>query len=64
MKIVIIIPAYNEERTIRQVVSAVLKESSLVIVIDDGSTDKTAQRAEEAGAKVYRHIINLGLGLL
>ncbi|MCD6442016.1 glycosyltransferase family 2 protein [bacterium] len=62
MKIVVVIPAYNEEKIIGQVVRAALKESSLVIVVDDGSTDRTGQIAQKAGAKVYRHIINLGLG--
>ena len=62
MKIVVVIPAYNEEKIVGQVVRAALKESSLVIVVDDGSTDKTGQIAQEAGAKIYRHIINLGLG--
>ena len=33
-----------------------------VIVVDDGSADETAKRAEEAGAKVLRHIINRGQG--
>jgi len=62
MKIVVVIPAYNEEKTIGKVVCAALKQSSLVIVVDDGSTDRTGERAQEAGAKIYRHIINLGLG--
>lgn len=62
MKIIVVIPAYNEEQVIGDVVRAAIKESSLVIVIDDGSTDKTGQTARKAGAKVYRHIINLGLG--
>ena len=40
MKIVVVIPAYNEEKIIGQVVRAALKESSLVIVVDDGSTEQ------------------------
>ncbi len=62
MKIIVVIPAYNEEKVIAGVVRAALRESSLVIVVDDGSTDRTGQIAMEAGAKTYRHIINLGLG--
>lgn len=62
MKIIVVIPAYNEEKVIAGVVHAAIRESSLVIVVDDGSTDRTGQIAMEAGAKTYRHIINLGLG--
>lgn len=59
-----IIPAFNEERTIGGVV-ATFKDSSLitdVIVVSDGSTDQTAERAEEAGARVFRLPINCGKG--
>ena len=57
-------PAYNEERTIRSVVERVRRESPGfdVVVVDDGSTDCTAQLAEAAGAKVLRHPFNLGIG--
>ena len=59
-----IVPAYNEERTIESVVERVRRESPGfdVVVIDDGSTDCTAQFAERAGAKVLRHPFNLGIG--
>src|SRR5215216_4617617 len=59
-----IVPAYNEERTIRTVVERVRRDSPHfdVVVIDDGSTDCTAQLAEQAGAKVLRHPFNLGIG--
>ena len=59
-----IVPAYNEERTIAAVVERVLRDSPGfdVVVVDDGSTDCTAQLAEQAGATVLRHPFNLGIG--
>jgi len=62
MKIAAIIPAYNEEKNIGQVLRGVKKYADSIIVIDDGSGDKTAEKAMENGAKVYSHIINRGLG--
>jgi glycosyltransferase involved in cell wall biosynthesis len=58
----IVVPAYNEELTIRQVVSELKRSYPNVIVIDDCSTDSTALRAGAAGAIVVRHPINLGQG--
>ncbi|MFB3788102.1 MAG: glycosyltransferase family 2 protein [bacterium] len=53
MKAVVIIPAYNEEASIAQVVRAVPRETvERVIVVDNGSTDRTAEEAREAGACV------------
>jgi polyprenyl-phospho-N-acetylgalactosaminyl synthase len=57
-----VIPAYNEERSVGDVVRRVKTRFAGVIVVDDGSTDETAKRAEEAGATVLRHIINRGQG--
>src|SRR2546428_4707463 len=50
----VIIPALNEEEPIGDVVHAVAatKIPREIIVVDNGSTDRTAQRAREAGAKV------------
>ena len=62
MKLVVVIPAYNEEKNIAQVVRGVQKYTNNVIVIDDGSKDRTHQIALESGAKVYHHLINRGLG--
>jgi glycosyltransferase involved in cell wall biosynthesis len=62
MKTIIIIPAYNEENTVGAVVRSLLRLVSQVIVVDDGSTDKTGEMAHLAGAKVVRHAINRGLG--
>jgi glycosyltransferase involved in cell wall biosynthesis len=62
MKLVAIIPAYNEAPTIRDVVERTLRQVPEVIVIDDGSTDGT--RAELAGlpATVISNPANLGKG--
>lgn len=61
MKIVTIIPAYNEAETIQQVVKECSKYSD-VIVISDGSTDNTSKIARNTGARVCEHEINQGKG--
>lgn len=61
MKIITIIPAYNEEDTIKSVVLAALKYSH-VLVVDDGSKDHTAKLAKEAGAQLIKHKTNQGKG--
>lgn len=61
--VAIIIPAYNEERFIGTVVLKSLKHADAVIVVDDGSTDATAEIAEAAGAIVVRHPENRGKGV-
>ena len=60
--LVIVIPAYNEERFIGSVVLKARKYSPNVIVVDDGSTDATAELATIAGAQVIRHAENRGKG--
>ncbi len=57
-----IIPAYNEAEKIGQVISTALAHLP-VLVIDDGSSDETAQIAESNGAKVFRQTPNQGKGL-
>lgn len=61
MKTFAVIPAFNEEKTIKTVVKNTRKHCS-VIVIDDGSKDRTAALAKEAGAVVFRHKTNIGYG--
>ncbi|MBO7241802.1 MAG: glycosyltransferase [Methanobrevibacter sp.] len=60
----IVIPAFNEEATVAKVVSVARKLSYVdeVIVVDDGSTDRTVEEAENAGATVISHIMNEGKG--
>ena len=60
----VVIPAYNEEATVAQVVSVArtLDYVDEVIVVDDGSSDRTVEEAEGAGATVISHITNEGKG--
>jgi glycosyltransferase involved in cell wall biosynthesis len=63
MYIVGIIPAYNEEGKVGEIVKRALEHVDKVLVIDDGSTDDTHRIAEDAGAEVVPNGRNLGLGL-
>jgi len=56
------IPAFNEEKTIAQVVLGAQKHADVVVVCDDGSTDLTGEIAGRLGAVVIRHDKNLGYG--
>jgi glycosyltransferase involved in cell wall biosynthesis len=58
--VLVAVPALNEERFIGSVVHAVLLEGFHCLVIDDGSSDRTATIAAAAGAMVERHEQNLG----
>jgi len=62
MKIVAVIPAYNEEKNIEQAIREAKPHVSEVVVIDDGSIDATAEVARRAGAYVLVHRINRGQG--
>jgi len=60
----IIIPAFNEEENIVSVIEGVKRYSDASItVIDDGSRDRTSERAKEAGALVISHPFNMGYGV-
>jgi len=62
-KVLALFPAYNEEGKIGKAVSSIPKDVvSEVLVIDDGSTDKTLWQAQEAGAKVIRNLKRQGVG--
>lgn len=56
------IPAYNEERSIGDVIRRSKNYVDKVIVCDDGSEDNTVRKAKDAGATVLRHEKNLGKG--
>ena len=60
----VVIPAFNEEEGIAAVIEGIRARSPWreVIVVDDGSTDGTAERASAAGARVVRHPYNKGNG--
>jgi glycosyltransferase involved in cell wall biosynthesis len=68
MTVSIVIPAFNEEQGVGPVIGElrdVLTRHGIapeIIVVDDGSTDKTAQMAAAAGARVFRHRSNRGYG--
>jgi glycosyltransferase involved in cell wall biosynthesis len=62
MNIVAIIPAYNEEKTIGKIIAKTQQHVTTVIVVNDGSTDKTAEIAEKQGATILTHYKRLGYG--
>lgn len=64
IEVSIIIPAYNEAQTMRDVLTKIktLYPDFEIILVNDGSTDETAEVAKEAGAIVYSHPYNMGNG--
>ncbi|MDQ1059373.1 glycosyltransferase involved in cell wall biosynthesis [Arthrobacter globiformis] len=58
----IVIPMYNEGTVVADVIRGLLPVFPYVVCVDDGSSDKSAQIAREAGAVVVQHPINLGQG--
>ncbi len=62
MKIVALIPAYNEETTIADVLERTRPFVSEILVVNDGSRDKTAEIARAHGVRVVSHLVNRGLG--
>ena len=62
MRIVVGIPAYNEEKNIASIIMKLKKITNTIIVCNDGSTDLTNKIAEELGTIVINHPKNLGYG--
>jgi glycosyltransferase involved in cell wall biosynthesis len=62
MKTCVIIPTYNESRTIADLINRVTRQNMDVVVIDDGSCDNTCKIARESGAIVLRNETNKGKG--
>jgi len=64
----VVLPAFNEEESVARVVTAcrrALAQARIpheIIVVNDGSVDKTADRARKAGARVVSHGLNIGYG--
>ena len=58
----VVVPLYNEESVIGSVVRGLIDTFPHVVCVDDGSTDGSAAAAEEAGAVVVQHPVNLGAG--
>ncbi len=63
-KVLVIIPAYNEEQSIAGVISSIKEKAPDVdiLVVNDGSSDRTAEVAEALGVTVLSHPFNLGIG--
>lgn len=62
-KVVVVMPAYNAGRTLRMTYEGLPKESvSLVILVDDGSTDATLEIARELNLEIFVHDRNYGYG--
>src|SRR5215468_10985144 len=57
-----VIPAYQDEKHIGDIVRRTRQQLDCVLVVDDGSSDQTAERAREAGAEVIIHDQNRGKG--
>ncbi len=63
MKVIIVLPAYNAEKTIKDTVLSIPKNCyDKLILCDDGSTDKTVDEAKKLGIEVLQHTKNLGYG--
>ena len=64
--VAVVMPAHNEARVISGLISRIPAEidgmAVVCIVVDDGSTDSTADAARRSGALVIRHLTNLGVG--
>lgn len=63
MKSIVIIPAFNEQAAIGEVVSKSLKYADDVLVVDDGSHDNTSKIAQDAGSLLLKHPTNYGKGV-
>lgn len=63
-KVLVIIPAYNEETNIASIINEVREKASQadILVVDDGSKDKTAEIARHLDVRVVSHPFNLGIG--
>lgn len=63
-KVLVIIPAYNEEGSVRKVIEEVRRHlpHGEILVVNDGSTDSTGDIAEKEGVFVLEHPYNMGIG--
>jgi glycosyltransferase involved in cell wall biosynthesis len=64
-KILVVIPAFNEEERIATVIQQVKQHipEAQILVVNDGSSDRTEPKALECGAKVLSHPFNMGYGV-
>ena len=61
-KVIAVIPAYNEEKRIADIIPKTKRYVDRVIVVDDGSKDKTTEVSKKSGAEVIRYEKNQGVG--
>ena len=63
-ELTILLPAYNEELSIGQTIREIkeLYPDCEILVVDDGSSDRTQEEAIKAGANVWKHPYNIGNG--
>ncbi len=62
-KVIILIPAFNEDPVIAEVITDIKKKGyNQILVVDDGSLDHTYRTAKETGVVVVRHFLNRGKG--
>lgn len=63
MKVIVVLPAYNAEKTLKKTVDDIPKDvANKIILVDDNSTDRTVDIAQELGLEVVRHKKNMGYG--
>ncbi len=64
LKTYVVVPAYNEERTLGEVLSSLKLyfKPEHIVVVNDGSVDRTREIARKSGVHVLTHIVNRGLG--
>lgn len=62
MKLFCVVPAFNEEKNIKSIIDEVRPLVDVLVIVDDGSTDKTADLANRSGVVLLKHIINRGQG--
>ncbi|ADP77001.1 glycosyl transferase family 2 [Methanothermus fervidus DSM 2088] len=68
-KVMVVVPAYNEEKHIEEVVTELCERNYEVVVVNDGSEDRTREILKKLKSKyrdklhVYHHIVNAGLGV-
>ncbi len=62
MRLLVAIPVYNEAENLHAVIPRVQEHADDILIVDDGSTDGTAERLEEFNVRVLRHAVNRGYG--
>jgi len=60
--IYVVVPAFNEQKVIKDIINSLLKKFSNVIVVNDGSNDRTLEIINDIDIKVLSHEVNLGVG--